>query len=307
MHHVHLNRIDLNLLVALQALLEERHVSRAAERAGLSQSAMSRVLERLRGALGDDLLVRSGRGYERTPRGERLLGELDALLPRLDSLVRGKVFDPATTRERFRVTGTDYAAAVLVARVAARLRREAPGALLEALSWREDAYTQVESGAYDLALGVPTVPTPPPSLKAEVLYEERFVCLVDASDPHPSDRFTLEEYLGRPHASVITAESQQTMIDRPLGDRGQTRRVVFRSPYFLATALAVAGTDLVLTFPGRLATRAAQVTPGALRTIAPPPEIPGFPYAMVWHPRLDTDAAQTWFRNLVRDAARDGG
>ena len=109
-----LSHIDLNQLLALQAILEERHVTRAAARASLSQPAMSRVLSRLRVALGDDLLVRSGMRYERTPRGDRLLQELEVLLPRLNAAIGGDDFDPSTTQQHFRVTGTDYAAAEAV-------------------------------------------------------------------------------------------------------------------------------------------------------------------------------------------------
>src|SRR5258706_15981261 len=95
MRQVHLQDVDLNLLLALHALLAERHVTRAAKRCHLSQSAMSRALERLRQMLGDLLLVRSGRSYERTGRGERVLRELESLMPRLEALVRGEQFDPA--------------------------------------------------------------------------------------------------------------------------------------------------------------------------------------------------------------------
>ncbi len=108
-----LSHIDLNQLLALQAILEERHVTRAAARASLSQPAMSRVLSRLRVALGDDLLVRSGMRYERTPRGDRLLQELEVLLPRLNAAIGGEDFDPSATQQHFRVTGTDYAGIIL--------------------------------------------------------------------------------------------------------------------------------------------------------------------------------------------------
>lgn len=109
-----LSRIDLNQLLALQAMLEEKHITRAAIRVSLSQPAMSRVLSRMRAALGDDLLVRSGVGYERTPRGDRLLQELEALLPRLNAAIASNDFDPAMSQQYFRVTGTDYAVAVIV-------------------------------------------------------------------------------------------------------------------------------------------------------------------------------------------------
>src|SRR5246127_4540340 len=103
MREVHLRNVDLNLLHALHALLEERHVSRAAKRSFLSQPAMSRALDRLRDAFGDPLLVRSGRVYERTPRGERVLREIEPIMRRLQAIVRDEEFTPAQSQERFRV------------------------------------------------------------------------------------------------------------------------------------------------------------------------------------------------------------
>src|SRR3981189_3863046 len=117
MHYMlykHINRADLNLLHTLFALLEERHVTRAARRCFLSQPAMSRALERLRKMVGDELLIRAGREYERTARGERLLRDLESLLPRLELLLKGEQFDPALSEERFRVTMTDHACVVVL-------------------------------------------------------------------------------------------------------------------------------------------------------------------------------------------------
>lgn len=302
MQYVHLSQMDLNSLLALQALLEERHITRAAERCALSQSAMSRVLARLREALGDDLIVRTGREYERTSRGERLLHELNDVLPRLEALVRGQDFDPLTAEERFRVTTTDHAAVVIIPGVMRQLRTHAPGIQLEVSAWDDLGYDHVEAGGADLALGVGSAPTPPPSLKVEALYEEEFVCLVDAANPFEGDRFSLSEYLDCPHAAVSTAYGQQTMIDRPLVDLAMKRRIVFWSPYFVASVLAIVGTDVVLTIPKRLATALSGLV--SVRQVAPPKEIAGFTYSMAWHPRVSGDPAHAWFREQVRIAVR---
>src|SRR2546426_11237525 len=123
MRQVHFGEVDLNLLHALHALLAERHVTRAAKRCFLSQPAMSRALERLREMFGDHLLVRNGRGYERTVRGERVLRELESLMPRLEAMVRGEEFDPARSQERFRVAMTDHASMILLPSLVASIRR----------------------------------------------------------------------------------------------------------------------------------------------------------------------------------------
>src|SRR3981081_4720818 len=122
MRDLHLRNVDLNLLVALYALLEEQHVTRAARRCFLSQPAMSRALERLREMFGDELLIRVGREYERTALGERLLRDLESLLPRLELLLKGEQFDPALSEERFRVTMTDYACVVVLPGLVRRRR-----------------------------------------------------------------------------------------------------------------------------------------------------------------------------------------
>jgi len=297
-----LSRLDLNQLLALQVILEERHVTRAAARVALSQPAMSRVLGRLRAALGDDLLVRSGVEYERTPRGDRLLQELEVLLPRLNAVIGSNDFDPSTSQQRFRVTGTDYAAAVIVSGTVRLCRKSAPGVRVEVVGWTQDSYRYAEMGRCDIALGVGSVPTLPAGLKVEVLYQEQFVCLMSTDSKFNSERFSLVEYLRRPHAVVATAEGQQTMIDRPLADLGKVRNVVLQSPYFMATALSIVDTDLILTVPMRMALELSKLAD--FRQALPPQEIDSFPYTMVWHPRIDGDSGHTWFRDQIRAAVK---
>src|SRR4030095_3038463 len=126
MHTLHLRSVDLNLLHPLHALLEERHVTRAAKRCFLSQPAMSRALDRLRETLGDPLLVRTGRVYERTPRGERVLRELEQIMGRLGAMVQGEEFSPTQSQERFRVAMTDHASSILLPTLLERVRKAAP-------------------------------------------------------------------------------------------------------------------------------------------------------------------------------------
>src|SRR5256712_4699675 len=167
MREVHLRTLDLNLVHALQALLEERHVTRAAKRSFLSQPAMSRALERLREMFGDPLLVRNGRVYERTVRGERVLRELESLMPRLEAMVRGEEFDPARSQERFRVAMTDHASMILMPPVVERIRTAAANVKIEASAWNDRIYEDIAAGRIDAAL---SAEAPPPDLDAEVLY-----------------------------------------------------------------------------------------------------------------------------------------
>jgi DNA-binding transcriptional LysR family regulator len=286
----------------LQAILEEKNITRAAARVSLTQPALSRILARLRQSFEDDLLVRRGSRYELTPRGARLLRELENLLPRLNAALAGREFAPATSEQRFRVTGTDYAAAVIINRMVRSIRPIAPGIRIEIASWSPESYRLVETGNCDLVLGAGASLHLPGGLKMEVLYNEEFVCLISKEHPFRGDRFSLHSYLRQAHAAVLTSETQQTMIDQRLADHGHLRRTAFISPYFLSAPAAIVGTDLVLTIPKRL----LAVTPEQrdLRQVLPPFEIGGFPYTMAWHPRHNGDASHVWFREQLREGTR---
>jgi len=299
MHDVHLRNVDLNRLHALHALLEERHVTRAAKRCFLSQPAMSRVLDRLRETFGDPLLLRTGRVYERTARGERLLRELENLLPRIAAMIRGEVFDTGKSREKIRLALTDYASMALLPALARRMRTYAPNMTLEVVGWHDRVYDDIESGRIDVAL----TPIPvPASLEGEVLFEEDFVCVLGSQRKRPSSRLTLKQYLDAPHAIVNVLAGQQTFVDRPLAELGLRRRVALIVPFFVPATLAILDTDLIVTIPRRLA-QSIQ-TMRQLSIAKPPAAIRSFPYLMVWHPRLTGDPAQVWFREQVRVVAR---
>lgn len=299
MRQVNLRSLDLNLLVLLRALLEERHITRAAKRSFLSQPAMSRALERLREMFGDPLLVRSGRTYECTVRGERVLRELEALMPRLEAMVGGADFDPAQSRERFRVALTDNACAILLPSLVARTRRVATHVKLEISPWRANAYEEVAAGRIDMALSAEEAP---PVLESEVLFNLDFVCLVGSAQRIQNRRLTLKQYLAAPHALVETLDGQQTLVDRPLAQHGVKRNVALSLPYFVPAMFAIAQTDLVLTVPRRLAKVTAAMA--GVRLVEPPREIKSFPYFMVWHPRLTSEQAHVWFREQLRASVR---
>jgi DNA-binding transcriptional LysR family regulator len=299
MRQTHLRHVDLNLLLALHALLEERHITRAARRCFLSQPAMSRALDRLREMFGDALLIRSGRTYERTVRGETLLRELQSLLPRLESMVRGEQFEPQRSQERFRLAVTHPASITLIPPLIRRIRTEAPDITLEVSQWEERAYEAVIAGRLDAAL---SPEHPPSSLLSEVIFEVDFVCVVGTAQRLHPRRFTLAQYLQLPHVAVETWTGQQTPVDRPLAQSGAKRRVVLSVPFFSAAIYAVAKTDLVLTVPRKL-TKIVQPLHG-VRLVEPPREIKPFAYFMTWHSRLNEDPAHAWFREQVRATAR---
>jgi DNA-binding transcriptional LysR family regulator len=296
--------VDLNLLSPLSVLLEERHVSRAADRLRMSQPSMSRALQRLRATLGDELLVRGPGGYQLTPRAERIQAELQHALPWLEHVFSGEAFDPASASQAFRLAGTDYTVSVVSGALLRRIFEQSPGSTLRFEPWHHAVFGDAEHGLIDLLVHGGQAPPP---LRSQVLFEEGYVCLV-ASD-HPlaqRSAVSLEEYLQCAHVVINVTDGRQGHVDRRLESLGRPRRATVTVPYHAAAAAAVPGTSLVATLPSGFAIQHA--TPGITAVIPAPDEIGAMTYAMSWHPRLDNDAAQRWLRDTIVStvAARQG-
>jgi DNA-binding transcriptional LysR family regulator len=293
----HIGRVDLNLIGPLAALLEERHVSHAADLAGMSQPAMSRALQRLRHTLGDELLVRTPGGYQLTPRGERVQRRLAAILPQLETLFAPESFDPAEAAEAFQLAGTDYAASVFAPAVFQRVLRASPNSTLRFRSWRDAIFEDLEHGRVDLIFY--GVSEPLPTLRTEHLFDDEFVCVM-AHDHRLADQaeLTLDDYLDATHVIIDTGDGGQTLIEERLERLGTARKAGLTVPYHAAAAPAVAGTSLIVTLPSRLL--AAPGVDPWLRVASAPEEIRPLRYQMSWHPRLDDDPAYRWLRDTVR-------
>jgi len=290
-------KVDLGLLTTLQALVEERSITRAAERMYLSQPAMSRAFDRLQELFNDELLVRTRQGYEPTLRALHLYAEIERLLPSLEGLLRGDDFDPATATDTFRIAATDYATSVVFPPFMARLKTHAPHVALEVFPFTDTVFRRLETNALDLALWVNNAPK---ELRSQVLFHDRFMCLVRTGHPIGKDKLTLEHYLSYPHASVTLAEGRQGIIDEILDEKGLQRRVQLKIPYFASAAWTIEYSDMVLTVPKRLAGRLAKIA--RVRLVAPPIELAEFRYIQVWHPRMDSDLAHQWLRRMFAEA-----
>jgi len=302
MRYPHIKKLDLDLLYYLAVLLEERHVTRAAKRCFVSQSAMSRQLERLREALGDELLLRNGRSHERTARGERLLRELEPLLPRLEGILQGKNFDPAASRDSFRVVMTDYACVVILPEIVRRLTNAAPTSSLEVQAWHENCLDDLASGRTDTVITVAGLGVHP-SVNCETIFSDKFVCVVSTKHPLNGQKVTLAQYLKYRHITIAVIAGQQTLVDRQLNAVSAKREVGLSLPFFAPAIGIVANSDMILTIPRRLAFPMSRSA--AVRLMAAPPEIKGFNYDMMWHSRLDDDPAHRWFREIVRGVGTD--
>lgn len=309
MHAVQLQAIDLNLLVALEAMLSERNVTRAAGRLGLSPSAMSHALARLRATFGDELLVRTRGGMVATTRGEQLLGPLRRALEELAGLVAGPAgFDPGSSTREFTLATTDYVEAVLLAPLLSRISAAAPGVQLRVRALeRSDVAEMLERGGHDLAVGVSFDSSP--GLQQQALFSEEMVLVCRKGHPRVKRGIDLATYLELRHVLVSVRGGSQSAVDELLARSGQKRRVALLVPHFLAAQLIVASTDLVMTAPARVVTRLEGAL--GLRVLTPPLAVPGFTVRQVWHERQQDDAGHLWLRQQVFAAAAslraDGG
>ena len=290
---VHIGAVDLNLLKALDALLEERHVSRAAARARVTQSAMSRTLSRLRVACDDELLVRTAAGYELTPRARVLQKELATVMPSLRGIFEGAAFDPLTATDTVRIAASDYAVTALGDILFPAFSSSAPRMSLIVTPMAPSTFADLDHGRVDLVL----TPIPAPAhLNRSALFSDDFVCVLANSHPLTATRLSVADLAAYPHASVGGMHPQQTIVMDQLEELGASINPEIRVPYFSSALAAVRDTDLIAVLPRRFAVRYADAS---VRVAEAPAEIAGFTYSMLWHPRSTDDSAHRWLRTLL--------
>ena len=298
MQDLHDEALDLNLLMALDALLLERNVTRAAARVGLTQSAMSHKLRRLRELFGDDLLVGGRQGMVPTERALALAGPVRRGLLELRSAIRSTApFDPATAQRDFTIISSDYADLVILPRVLEHLSRTAPGIGLRMRPPTGAIHQALEDGSADLVMGRPVEGS---GLRQRVVFEETLVVIVRPGHPALDGDGTslpLERYLELGHV-MMSADDEPGPLDQMLATRGLSRRIVLRTPYFVGLPFMVARSELVAIVPRGLAEEAATVVP--LRILPPPVPLPSTRIMMTWHERAHRDPAHEWLRELAR-------
>ena len=292
---MHIDQVDLNLLPQLVALLEERHVSRAADRVRLSQPAMSRALQRLRRHFGDELLVRGPDGYSLTPRAERIRDQLATAVTQLEQLFANETFDPAAAAQAFRLAASDYTVATLGPALVRTILTQSPNSTVSCEILDAQAFDKLDAGTLDLVIYGRTAPD---RYRSEHLFTDRFACIVAAEHPLAQQTsVSLSTYLRWPHVSI---EIGQPWFDRVLEALATSRRITVSIPYFALAPSVLPGTELVLTIPARLAHLA---DPAQTRTLAAPRELGELDFYAVWHPRFDADPSHSWLRQVVRSVA----
>ena len=296
---VDLRTLDLNLLKTLDALLDERSVTRAAARLSLTQPAVSGMLTRLRDNFDDPLFIRAPHGMVPTLRAQQLAPTVKHILNDIKALLQPVQFDPLTAELTFTLAATDYALKAVVVPFIAALKVRAPGIRVRVIPVEpERLTTQFEQGKIDLALLTPN--TTPGDLHSRTLYEEHYVCMLRANHPDAQQPLTLERFCALEHILVsYEGESFWGVTDEGLAKVGRTRRVGLSVSSFLVLPEVLAISEMITVVPSRLAS--AHVS---LCVQTPPVAINGFTKSMAWHERTHHDAAQQWLRDLLYETSQ---
>ncbi|GGF61763.1 LysR family transcriptional regulator [Azorhizobium oxalatiphilum] len=296
-------RYDLNLLPVFLTLMEERSVTRAAERLGMTQPALSNALARLRVVLRDPLFVRERYGIQPTELALELAPVLASALGQIDEMVRGQQeFDPATAERLFTLAPNSYVEFVLVPAVVARLNEVAPGIRLRLTPYGSDlAETGVVSGTTALALGRFT--EVPDNLVVQHLMDDGLACVVRAGHPDVGDKLTRATYERLRHVNVLPPGRLKAGLFQALERQGLKREVAVSVTHFLAIPEMVAVSDYCATLPRLICSRIAHDT--RLKILPAPVDLGTFPVDMAWHVRYRADPAHRWLRGLISEVARE--
>ena len=293
-----LHGIDLNLLVAFDALMAERNVTRAGARIGRTQPAMSAALSRLRALLKDELFVRGPNGLQPTPRALDLSKPLAHALAEIGrTLEFTQGFDPSTSSATFSLGLSDHPTFVVLPSLIEKLRDSAPGVALRIRSFtaREDAVTMLDAGEVDVAIGVPS--TASGRILTHPLFEEQFACIVRKDHPVARAPLNLKTFLSLSHLLVSPENDRFGTVDAALAKQALKRRLALTIPNMYAAPLLISRSDFIATVMKGVI--AASGHGHELRVLKPPLALEPISFVMSWHRRNDAHPAQRWLRTAI--------
>ncbi|MCF5722812.1 LysR family transcriptional regulator [Pseudomonas syringae] len=293
------NHLDLNLLVALDVLLEEGNITRAAARLHMSQSATSGVLARLRKYFDDELLVQVGRRMQPTPFAIELSKPVrEALLIIRSSISQKPIFEPEQSKRHFRIVASDYLITVLFTQVIQMIHQQAPGITFELLAPGDNSGDMLTNGEVDFWI-VPEhyiIPGHP----SKLLFEEEHVCVIWEENSQISETLTLEKYMEMGHVSVGFGRSRMLSIEEWFVNQyGFKRRIEVITNDFNTLPQLIVGTDRIATAHRRLAEWYARYLP--LRVLPTPVKIPLMQEHILWHRSMDGDPMHRWLRERITE------
>ena len=301
-----LHQLDLNLLLAFDALMTQGSVTRAAESLFISQPAMSHSLGRLRAFLGDPLLVRTPQGMLPTPRAQRLhLGVQQALRLLEQQLWEEDEFAPRQSKRCFVLCTTDYVECVLIPPLIQRLRKLAPGVTIEIRILRDTLpEAELASGEIDLVLGFDEYMQVPGYLGKETWLTEPLAGLVRATLELEEERITLAQLIEMPHVFHSPLGTSEASLDRYLQSLGHSRTISVNSQSYMSAAAIVSQSDHLLVLPSMVAELLASHWP--LKSLPLPDDVPDYHLNCVWHPVHAQQPALIWLKTLMKDLVNPG-
>ena len=302
--HINLSRIDLNLLVALDALLAERGVTKAAARVGLGQSAMSHNLARLRQLFDDELLVRSPDGMRPTPKALALADRVRITLSGIQALVaRDEKFDPARAERTFRIGLPDSIEMLIWPKLLATGCEKAPGIRFRLYSTDErQLLDEIDADNIDVGIGIGTFPQGQVHHKRRALTRDTYLCMFNAAKVGFKPPISLKNYVRLPHVLTSLRKGERGVVDDALDKLGLSRKVALVTPRFVGVPFLVAGSPVVTTMHAQLARIFAKELGLALSRV--PVDLPEVSVSMLWHASYDDDAGHAWLREAIVRASR---
>ncbi|MSQ67222.1 MAG: LysR family transcriptional regulator [Gammaproteobacteria bacterium] len=296
---MNLRRLDLNLLVIFDALMAERHVTRAARRVSLSQPAFSNALARLRHYLKDDLFIRQATGMLPTPRALELAPHIHAALLALEHALDQPVFEPATTTQVFTLDTNDYLVGAAMPQLMQRLAALAPGVNVRVVPPNSRAFQRLDAREVDFVLG--GFGAIPERYGVAIIEDNEFSCLMDSQHPLTRGKLDLVRYAAAKHLLITPRGDATGFVDLALAEHGLTRRIALTVNQFSVVPAIIANSDLIVTLPKRMAEQYAPRYHLAQRPSPVPTPAAYAHIQLLWLRRSSGQAALMWFANLLLD------
>jgi DNA-binding transcriptional LysR family regulator len=299
MNVMHVKKLDLNLLLMMDAMLHEQSVSKAAEALGVTQSAMSHALNRLRLYFDDPLFIKTGQTMAPTPKAEALREAVIDVMGTIRQKIQSEIqFNPSTDAREFTICVTDMGELVFVPPLLGLLRKLAPKCSIRTLRVpAEQIEGLLASGEADLALG--TYRGAPASLYKQRLFMHGYTTIAHVDNKKIKKRISLAQFEKTPQIVVTLSGKSNTPFDSVLEEKGVKRRILVKTPHFMIVPMLIEQQpDLIATVPSELANVFARY--GQIRTVLPPLELPTFAISQYWHPLFHHESALIWLRDLIK-------
>ncbi len=295
-------KYDLNLMPIFLTLMDERNVTRAAARLGITQPALSNALNRLRDTLRDPLFIRERYGMKPTQMAEDLAPVIRAALASIDDVILGQQnFDPALATRLFTIAPNSYVEFVLMPAIVCRLREHAAGIKLRLIPFGNDVIeTGAMSGTTDIVLG--RIVDPPDNLIVQHLMDDGLACVVRADHPEIGDNISKDQYEQLKHVNVLPPGRMRAGLFQALEQNNLKREVAVSVTHFLAVPEMIAVTDYCSTLPSLICRNLARDP--RLKVLAAPVDLGTFPVEIAWHVRYRHDPAHRWLRALIGEVAK---